>query len=94
MKRRDLLKFGLFGAVATMEGAGFLKIYKPICDADCMKCYNWSAVSRPFATKAAPDLSWSLAIEPMVWQHMHLSSQYSNPAPYVQKPEQRVCHIG
>ena len=30
MKRRDLLKFGLFGAAATTGGAGFLKIYKHI----------------------------------------------------------------
>ena len=28
MKRRDLLKFGLFSALAATAGAGFLKIYK------------------------------------------------------------------
>ena len=28
MKRRDLLKFGLFGALAAAMGIGFLKIYK------------------------------------------------------------------
>jgi peptide deformylase len=28
MKRRDLLKFGLFSALATAAGTGFLKIYK------------------------------------------------------------------
>lgn len=28
MRRRDILKFGLFGALAAAAGNGFLKIYK------------------------------------------------------------------
>ena len=28
MKRRDLLKFGLFASLAAAGGAGFLKIYR------------------------------------------------------------------